>query len=153
MIETITNPWNEKLLSYVSNAVKDIKICCPFVKLSVIKELYNNKDENVNFELITRFKIANFYNQVSDVDAIDYMLDKKGTIRAFQMLHAKIFIFDQKFVVITSANLTMQGLIRNYEYGIFTDESSIVSKVCEDFNKIVSDELCVNITKEKVTDA
>jgi HKD family nuclease len=153
MIETINNPWNEKLMSYVSNTESDIKICCPFIKLDVLKEIYGNKNNNVDFELITRFKIANFYNQVSDIDAIDYMLDKQGSIRAYQMLHAKIFIFDQKFVIITSANLTMQGLTKNYEYGIFTDESSIVSKVCEDFNNLLLDESCVEITKEKVTDA
>jgi len=153
MIEVINNPWNDKLLNYVSKTDKDMKICCPFVKLNILKEIYGSKNENVNLELITRFKIANFYNQVSDVDAIDYMLDKKGIIRAYQILHAKIFIFDRKSVVITSANLTTQGLRRNYEYGIFTDEPSIVNKVCNDFNSIVSDELCVEITKENVIDA
>jgi HKD family nuclease len=153
MIETINNPWNKKLLSYVSNATSDIKICCPFIKLNVLKEIYNNKNDNVEFDLITRFKIANFYNQVSDIDAIDYMLDKKDSIKAYQMLHAKIFIFDQKFVIITSANLTMQGLTKNFEYGILTDEKSIVSKVCEDFDNLVLNESCVEITKEKVSDA
>jgi len=153
MIEIISNPWNDKFINYISDAKKEIKICSPFVKFNVLKEIYDNKDDSVKFELITRFKISNFYNQVSDIDAIDYMLDKKGIIRAFQMLHAKIFIFDKKSVIITSSNLTMQGLTTNYEYGILVDEPSIVAKACDDFDKIVSDESCVEITKEKVEDA
>lgn len=153
MIETIINPWDDKLFNYISKTEKNIKICCPFVKFNILKDIYEHKSSNVSFELITRFQIANFYNKVSDVDAIEYALDNNGIIKAFQALHAKIFIFDQQYVIITSSNLTLQGLTKNYEYGIFTDEPSIVNKVCSDFNIIMSDESCKDITKEKVTDA
>lgn len=37
-----------------------------------------------------------------------------------------------QFAIITSANLTMGGLQRNYEYGIRIHRPSIVSSVCED---------------------
>ena len=153
MLEVINNPWNDKFINYISNTKKDIKICSPFVKLNVLKEIYDNKKVEVNFELITRFKISNFYNQVSDIEAINYALDNNCKIKAFQPLHAKIYIFDQKSVVISSSNLTRQGLTNNYEYGIFTDDPSILNKVCNDFNLVSNSDSCIQITKEKVADA
>jgi HKD family nuclease len=153
MLEVINNPWNDKFINYISQTKNDLKICSPFVKYNALKEIYDNKNDNVKFELITRFKISNFYNEVSDIEAMDYALDNNCNIRAFQPLHAKIYIFDKKSVIISSANLTRQGLTSNYEYGIITDEKSIVDKAYNDFQLISKLDSCINITKEKVDDA
>lgn len=153
MLEIINSPWGNKFFNYISQARKEIKVCCPYVKSDVLKEVYNNKKDNVQFELITKFKIANFYNEASDLEAIEYIRNRDGDVKAYQSLHAKIYIFDQKSVVVTSANLTKSGLVRNYEYGIYTDESTIVSKVCNDYYQILNDKDCVKITNEIISDA
>ena len=39
-------------------------------------------------------------------------------VRNYQNLHAKIYLFDNKKALITSANLTNNGLYHNFEYGV-----------------------------------
>ncbi|MBP9186953.1 MAG: hypothetical protein KBG11_07655 [Bacteroidia bacterium] len=51
--------------------------------------------------------------------------------------------------MISSGNLTNGGLLNNYEYGIYTENKEIVSKVVEDFSSISSNE---NTGKVKLTD-
>jgi hypothetical protein len=58
------------------------------------------------------------------------------------MLHAKFYIFDDNKCIITSANLTASGLKRNFEYGIITDESMILSSVVNDYAHMLSNEQC-----------
>jgi phosphatidylserine/phosphatidylglycerophosphate/cardiolipin synthase-like enzyme len=56
------------------------------------------------------------------------------------MLHAKLYIFDRKQLIITSANLTISGFRRNLEYGVFMDDAELVDKALEDYDSICSNE-------------
>lgn len=49
-------------------------------------------------------------------------------------------MFDEKQAVITSGNLTNGGLLRNFEYGILTDEPDTLAKICCDFQSLWNDE-------------
>ncbi|MDI3534354.1 MAG: hypothetical protein PWQ82_719 [Thermosediminibacterales bacterium] len=148
MIEIINKPWENKFLQYVFETKNSIKICSPFVKYKVLKKIFKYKSKKVNFDLITNFNIAHFYKRASDLEAMRYILEKNGRIKNYQNLHAKIYIFDERSVVITSANLTNSGLTKNYEYGILSDEPNLVKKVCEDFDLIYQSELSGEITNE-----
>ncbi len=138
MFEIINSPWEDRFISCVQNANENISICSPYVKFNVLKEVYKHKKNNVNFCLITNFNFASFYDHSSDINGMKYILENGDEITNYQSLHAKIYIFDKKSVVITSANLTKSGLAKNYEYGIFCDELSFVKKVCEDFDAILN---------------
>ncbi|MEI6232647.1 MAG: phospholipase D family protein [Planctomycetota bacterium] len=53
-------------------------------------------------------------------------------------LHAKMFVFDEKSVLITSANPTNNGLKSNIEAGILTDDPEVVSQVIKTLDRIWS---------------
>ena len=61
------------------------------------------------------------------------ILDNQGTIKNYQSLHSKIYIFDDSNAVITSGNLTYGGLINNYEYGVLIKDENDVKNVLSDF--------------------
>ena len=53
-------------------------------------------------------------------------------VRHLPRLHAKVYVADNEIAVITSANLTAGGLVRNFEYGIELSEPGLVSRVRQD---------------------
>ncbi|MDD4568684.1 MAG: phospholipase D-like domain-containing protein [Tepidanaerobacteraceae bacterium] len=67
-------------------------------------------------------------------------------------MHAKIYIFDDKKVIITSANLTSSGLKRNLEYGVLIVDMPSVNVVCEDYFRLCHSELTGNLKLEHIND-
>lgn len=150
MLEIINSPWKNRFMQCVSETIESIQICSPFIKYDVIEEIYKYKKDKVDFDLITNFSLSSFYKRASDIEAIDYILNKNGRVKNYQNLHAKIYIFDKRTVIVTSANLTNYGLSYNYEYGILSDDYIFVDKVCKDFNSIFHSEFSGEVTKEIV---
>lgn len=139
-MKIITTPWKNELLDLVSNSTKSIKITSPFVKENICNELLSKKQIQTKFELITSFKLPNFHSGSLDLSALDSIIEANGTVKNFSKLHSKIYLFDDKKVIITSGNLTNGGLINNYEYGIYSDDRLFVSKVVSDFDSISKNE-------------
>lgn len=150
MTSIVNSPWKDYLVELVASAETSIKICSPFVKTSAIKEIYNHKRPQASIELVTNFNLANFHRKSSDLDAVRLLMDHNHQVRNFQHLHAKIYLFDERSVVITSANLTESGLQKNYEYGVCSDDPGLVHKVCSDYQSIKGHELSGVITPEIV---
>ncbi len=148
-MEILKTPWRKNLMELVSQSKKSIKITSPFVKENVCNELLSFKNSNTSLELITSFKLMNIYSGSLDLSALENVIKNKGVVKNFPKLHSKIYLFDDKKVIITSGNLTNGGLLNNYEYGIYTENLEIVSKVIEDFSSISSNE---NIGNIKLTD-
>ena len=64
----------------------------------------------------------------TDVAAIASLVEEfpQTAVRFLPSLHAKVFISDGREAVVTSSNLTENGLRRNFEYGVqFTDPSEV----------------------------
>ena len=78
------------VLFEAANAAKDtIKIICPFIKVSVVKRLLKETKAETT-QVITRFNMEDFYQGVSDTDALRFLLDKDASIRGVQHLHSKL---------------------------------------------------------------
>ncbi|MFZ3131898.1 MAG: phospholipase D-like domain-containing protein [Desulfosporosinus sp.] len=151
LITIVNSPWKDMFFELIASSKENIKICSPFIKTSVVTELYKRKRPKVNVELVTNFNLANFHKRSSDLDAVNMVLCNNHQVCNFQHLHAKIYLFDENSVVITSANLTESGLQKNYEYGVFSNDIGLVNKVSSDYHTIKNHELCGNITSEIVT--
>ncbi len=76
----------------------------------------------------------------TDVGAIANLCDSlpKTEIRYLPNLHAKVYIVDEKYAVVTSANLTDAGLYRNHEYGMYINESELVKQITIDIMQYAS---------------
>jgi len=144
-MEIIKTPWKNKLLELISNSKKSIKILSPFVKENVCNDILSVKQENSIIELITSFKLMSIYSGSVDVNGLEKIIKDKGTVKNFPQLHAKLYLFDDKEVIITSANLTNGGLLNNYEYGVYLKDIKLVSKVVSDFNLISNNENTGNV--------
>ncbi|WP_300385129.1 phospholipase D-like domain-containing protein, partial [Clostridium sp.] len=139
MIEIINENLNDRFFNLVSDSKQTIKLCSPFVKEDIIKEIYNNKKTNVSIDIISNFSIPNFYKGSSDIEAFNLVEKNKDRIFNCQKLHAKIYIFDNNKSIITSSNLTYSGLNKNLEYGVFINDLNLVNKTIVDFIEICND--------------
>jgi phosphatidylserine/phosphatidylglycerophosphate/cardiolipin synthase-like enzyme len=132
-MKILKTPWKNEFLDLVSKSEKSIKITSPFVKENICNELLEAKKSGTSLNLITSFKLTNIYLGSLDILALENIIKNKGVVRNFSKLHSKIYLFDDKEAIITSGNLTNGGLMDNYEYGVYTDDNSIVSNVVSDF--------------------
>lgn len=139
-MKIINEPVRDMFFEFASKASKSIKLCAPYIKHSIVDELYRVKAPNCHLSVITKINLMNFYKNASDISAIRAIQENRGEVYNFQSLHAKFYIFDDKFTIITSANLTSSGFSRNYEYGVLIDESNLVMQTCEDFVSLCTNE-------------
>ena len=135
-MKILTTPWKDEFLELVHQSKKSIKITSPFVKQNICDELINAKAKSSKVELITSFKLMSIYSGSLDISAIESIIDNNGTVKNFPKLHSKIYLFDESKAIITSGNLTYGGLLKNYEYGIYLDDKSIVQKITNDFESL-----------------
>ncbi|TAE86264.1 MAG: hypothetical protein EAY81_05785 [Bacteroidetes bacterium] len=148
-MKIIKTPWKRDFLGMVSASKKSIKITSPFIKENICTELLSAKSNNVKLEVITSFKLMNIYAGALDTMGLEKILAQKGVVKNYPKLHAKIYLFDDEKVVISSGNLTNGGLLNNYEYGIYSNESALVNQVVADFNMLSKHE---NTGKVKQSD-
>lgn len=152
-MQLLNNSWHGTFNELVHSAKHSIKIAAPYVKTNVVDRLLNNKLPNVNLSLVTAFKLQNYYRGASDLSALTRIIDAGGAVSNHQKLHAKIYVFDGKYAIITSANLTNNGLIHNYEYGVLIDEPLLIGQILDDYKALLSHEITGEITIPKINQA
>ena len=143
MIEIVKSPSSKTFYGLVRESIAQLLFCAPYIKKEVVKEILALKQDSTVLSVITSANAANFVNGSSDVEAIELLLNNGINVINYQKLHAKIYLFDNKKALITSANLTNAALFRNYEYGILVheDEVETINKVYSDFVEMMDSEL------------
>jgi hypothetical protein len=108
-----------------------LRIVCPFIKRRVAERLLR-KGRPKNIQVITRFNLSDFYDGVSDTAALRLLLEKGAQVRGVRNLHAKLYLFGETRVIVTSANLTDAALQRNQEFGFVAENTKIIGS-CVDY--------------------
>lgn len=145
------NDFERRFYNLVSSSNKKIKLCAPYVKSEIINNIYLRKNHGTKVDIISNFNIVNFYRKSSDLDAFMKIIKHKDRVFNNQRIHAKIYIFDDKYSIITSANLTNSGFKKNIEYGVFIEEENIVKETIKDFNLICENEITGKISSKNIS--
>jgi len=130
----IDSDWKRLLMQEIANARHEIRIISPFIKGVAAKDFLGRR--RIRPLVITRFNLGDFYQGVSDIEALKFLLKRGGDIKGVRNLHAKAYIFDDRCAVVTSANLTSAGITRNQELGFVTHEPSLIAICKEYFNRL-----------------
>ena len=132
----IDNNW-AKLFDTVSQRnMHHFKFITPFIQLNTIKNIINKR--SFNFNLITRFNLNDFYNGVSSLEALEYLINNGGKVKGIKNLHSKLYLFDAKEAILSSANLTQAALLRNYEFGMHTINAEALTVMEQYFDNLWS---------------
>lgn len=143
-MELYLQNWYKKFFDELPKT-KELRIISPFVKHQILKEINSQFDFN-HFELITRFNLQDFAMKVSSLNGLKFSVERGAQVFGIKGLHSKIYLFDKRAAIITSANLTTGGLQKNYECGIFLTDNNIIQELHNYFNqlKITANSLTVS---------
>lgn len=142
MISIIKSPSYNDFFNLVKESKKNIYLCAPFIKKEIVDRILENKKDGIEMVVITSSNISNFLCSSLDISAIKELIKEGIIVRNYQNLHAKIYIFDRKKALVTSANLTNNALYRNYEYGVLIDDNTIADKIYDDYMEMINNEEC-----------
>ena len=127
--------WRKTFDESIAGNLGDIRIICPFIQRRVVESLLKTALPP-SLLVITRFCLSDFCDGVSSISALKVLLEHGAIIRGVKNLHAKMYIFDTRRAIVTSANLTDAALDTNHEAGFVTDDPDIVRSCTSSFSKL-----------------
>ena len=122
--------WDTEFTDALRRDSGVLRMVCPFIKTRALARILT--PEPASLQVITRFNLADFANGVSDIDALESLLDAGATVRGIKGLNAKLYVFGTIRAIITSANLTDAGLSSNHEFGVVTEDRAAIER-CHDY--------------------
>ena len=126
--------WESEFKEALQLDTTELLIVSPFIKARALTKLL--MDPPASARVITRFNLEDFAQGVSDIRALRLLLDSGAAVRGIRNLHAKLYVFGSARAMITSANLTEAGMVRNHEFGVVTKENSTVAACRDYFEKL-----------------
>jgi len=137
MPRLLRSPWEDCFDQLVSRARGSLILCSPFIGNGPCRKVqHRSRDWTANFELVlvTDLSRDNMLSGVTDVKAIASVVHSfpATQVRFLPSLHAKVYIADDTEAVVTSANMTYGGLVRNFEYGVHFAERQTVRLIRQD---------------------
>lgn len=127
----IKGAWNAEMLAARRANPGRLHIICPFIKAKTLTRILKAATSS-EIEVITRFDLNCFDQGVSDLDALELILEAGGKVRGVRDLHSKLYLFGGTSVIATSANVTDAAFHPNHEFGFAADEPDIV-ETCEQY--------------------
>jgi hypothetical protein len=126
MNEIIHKNWLTYFLSELKGT-NTVYIISPFITKNIVDHLISNfKGEEL--KIITRFNLNDFRSGVSSLSALKAVIANNGKVKGIKNLHSKVYLFDKKSTIITSANFTAGGFFNNYEFGVKSTEIETINE-------------------------
>jgi hypothetical protein len=133
--------WSEEFFKELKKT-KSLRVISPFVQAPTIRKIEERFKLN-HLELITRLNERDFALGVSSLKGLRFAVERGAKVYGIQKLHSKVYLFDKRVAIVTSANLTGGGLIDNIECGVRLTEVPLIDELASYFDKLVGGQLPV----------
>ena len=133
LFRVIDHGWKSEFEAAAKLKTGDLLVVAPFIKHRAVQRLAAGK---THIRVLTRFSLRDFLEGVSDLSALQHLLDAGAEVRGIKNLHAKLYVFGGLRTIITSANLTDAALTRNHELGLVSDETALIGTCTEYFERL-----------------
>lgn len=134
MFRLVSEGWEEVVLGARRGSPDGLRIVCPFIKERAVSRIIDSGAGSA--EVITRFDLNCYYDGVSDLEALEALLDAGARVRGKRGLHSKLYLFGGATAIGTSANVTDAGMLRNYEFGFVSDEAEVLAACQTYFDRL-----------------
>ena len=157
-IELLTSEHMLSFKNALKSAKKQINIISPFIGLNTSRIIsdYLKENKDCKCTLITRFYRQDFLDGVSSLDALKLLLESNVDIYALKNLHSKLYLIDDNYGIIGSANFTMGGFKSNHELSLeIEDEVDLLKDLSiylEDIKTKIIDNGEYQLTHKKIDD-
>lgn len=138
MIRPLMSPWPETFDGLIKQASNSLVVCSPYIGRApcarIITLLRESQRLGISLVILTDLSRENMLSGATDVVGLLQLCHAlpMTDIRFLPNVHAKVYIADECCAVVTSGNLTSNGLFRNFEYGICVSDEGIVREIKAD---------------------
>jgi HKD family nuclease len=111
--------WELTFKQLLAESKSSVMIISPFVTMRayhLLRPYLENRQ--LSCKLITRLNLNDFVSGVSNPKALCELAGVGAEVKSLRGLHAKVYLFDDKWAVVTSANMTAGGLKNRHEWGL-----------------------------------
>ena len=135
-MQSIKSPWADTFDQFADSIQESAIIAAPFIRRRPLERLARKlrSRPSVRIDLLTSLASGSLADGLVDCGALLSFCDQvPGTsIRHLLHLHAKAYVADDHTAIVTSANLTDGGLVRNFELGVKITSVPAVREVASD---------------------
>lgn len=142
MLNLIRSPFKSTFEEFAQSITSDCLICSPYITFNPIKMLAeaiakNRPDKDVKISILTDISLRTLVQGATEIQALLYLFKNHYNVTVVYLpkIHAKVYISNKSSAIITSANFTDGGGIRNLEYGIKIDSHDAVNKIQNDIDE------------------
>lgn len=139
MARLISSPWVEQFDQLINAARANLVVCSPYIGLGPCRRIIEavklrGLADMFKVALLTDLSLENMFCRSTDVSALIELQNAipKTEIRFLPSLHAKVYVADTYNAIVTSSNLTDNGILRNFEYGVWIDDIATVTAIRDD---------------------
>lgn len=142
MIECLKSPWAECFDTLIGQAHSSLVISSPYIgqgpcnRVCAIKSR-SEETERLSILLLTDLSRDTLLSGATDISAICDIADtfRRIEVRFLPSIHAKVYVADDKVAIVTSGNMTNNGLLNNFEYGVKINDRNLVFKIKRDITE------------------
>jgi hypothetical protein len=134
-IELYSSPWRSGFERFLKGVHTDLLIASPFIKKSEADWVCSLvAGRSIHLSVLTDIRSDSVLNGSLDIDALKIFSHAAADSKVIALpgLHAKVYVRDKDFAIITSANLTPSGFQSNYEYGVGLSDPQVVYQIRQD---------------------
>ena len=133
----VRSPWATEFEELVRIARSSLVVSSPYVSGEACRRLVDSLGDrvgDVHLLLVTDLSRDQLLRGANDAGAISDLAShvRQTEVRFLPSLHAKTYVADEEVAIVTSANMTGAGLLRNVEYGVRFSEPSMVRTIRQD---------------------
>lgn len=139
MASLLPSPWISEFERLLDTVDRSLVLCAPYVGTSPCHLVMDRiarrgRSESVDIHILTDLCRDNLLSGVTDVASLLALVQAipGATVRFLPSLHAKVYIADAACAIVTSSNLTQNGMLRNFEYGVAFSEPETVAIIRSD---------------------
>ncbi|WKZ51200.1 MAG: phospholipase D-like domain-containing protein [Anaerolineales bacterium] len=141
MVDLLHSPFKSIFEEFADSIVSDCFICSPYITFNPVKMLMQTIVEkkvgaDVQINILTDISLRTVVQGATEIPALLYLFDNHPNVSITYLprIHAKVYIANKSSAIVTSANFTDGGEIRNFEYGVKINNNVMVQKIQSDIN-------------------
>ena len=138
-IELVASPWRNTFISLLRSVEEDLFVASPYIgrqAVELIREELSLSGVLMTGRLavLANLSVENMARGGVDTGALAALVRDAVHAQVYHLpsLHAKLYVADNHSAVVTSANLTQGGLVRNTGYGIYIRTPQLVQAIRQD---------------------
>ena len=139
MIELVSSPFSPNFDEFVSAVRVSCLICSPYITLEPVNRFVQSVRERglanvVKVHVVTDLTSANIVRGASDIKALIHLTENLPHVRIVYTprIHAKVYLANEDYALIGSANFTTGGAWRNLEYGVCLRDKPAIEQIRAD---------------------